>query len=196
MENAFLKKFFSKIFGFWQDVDEREQSHKMDTRRKTIPGFDHYTIDTFGAVRNAEGRVLTIQMNQQGTVYVSLYRGNGKYSTRAISKLVAEAFIRKPHPSFDTPINLNGDRTDNQVLNLAWRPRWFAFRYHRQFENPINQPPVMDVRTNIVFPSPHEAAMQFGLIAAEIYTQAWNYSSRAETRETVWPTRQQFCVLT
>jgi len=148
-----------------------------------IPEFPTYAISTHGRVRNTETyRSLKTSINARGIVKVGLMFG-GVQHTRSVAVLVAEAFVPGRSEMMDTPVHIDGDPHNNRRDNLIWRPRWFAFRYHRQFENPINQPPVMDVRTNIVFPSPHEAAMQFGLIAAEIYTQAWNYSSRAETRE-------------
>lgn len=52
---------------------------------------------------------------------------------RSVPKLVARAFVERQYETFDTPINLNGDRMDCRQENLAWRPRWFAINYHKQF---------------------------------------------------------------
>ena len=69
-------------------------------------------------------------------VFVGLFRDQEQYK-RSVALLVAKAFLKQPSEFFDTPINLNGDRLDNQVINLMWRPRWFAIKYNRQFREPI-----------------------------------------------------------
>lgn len=105
----------------------------MKEEWREIPGFPKYLVSNFGQVYNMQRQLIkTPGSNQQGIATISLSRDNVSYS-RAICVMVAEAFLEKPDPSFNTPINLDGDRRNNRIDNLAWRPRPFAILYHRQF---------------------------------------------------------------
>lgn len=100
--------------------------------------FPDYLVSTHGRVLNHHtDRVKVSSLNQQGIPNVNLVQ-NGLQNRRSVSLLVANAFLpRDPRPDFDTPINLDGDRQNNHISNLAWRPRWFAQRYHTQYKRPI-----------------------------------------------------------
>lgn len=99
-----------------------------------ILDFPGYSVSTSGHVRNDNtGRILETNQNQYGVLCVGMMRDGVQYH-RSVPKLVARAFVERQYGTFDTPINLNGDRTDCRAKNLAWRPRWFAISYHRQFE--------------------------------------------------------------
>ena len=76
---------------------------------------------------------MALNMNQYGVVFVGLFnRGQHK---KGVARLVAQAFIERNFPAYNTPINIDGDRWNNSVNNLAWRPRWFAVKYNRQFSH-------------------------------------------------------------
>jgi len=153
-----------------------------------IEEFPGYSVSYFGSVRNDDtGRSMALTKNQHGIVQVGLMR-NGVQYKRGVALLVAKAFLPPPISSvFNTPINLDGDRSNNHIENLMWRPRWFAIFYHRQFYNGKRgfREPVIDVKTNEWFPNSWEAAIKYGLLDREIMIATLN-------RTYVWPTYQEF----
>jgi|SRR5689334_7396448 len=162
----------------------------METWRP-IKDFPGYSISDLARVRNDNtGVMLTINQNNFGIHQVSLYRRRERYN-RSLTVLVAKTFL-DPHPleTFDTPIQLNGDRGDNSIENLMWRPRWFAVDYHRQFHRPHSSiiDPVIDLDTREQFPSSWIAATTFGLIDRELVKSILNHNW-------VWPTYQYFRIV-
>lgn len=155
-----------------------------------IPEFPDYSVSTEGEIRNNETeRVLRPTANQSGLAQVGLMKDGRQYK-RGVALIVAKAFIEQPNDRFNTPINLNGDRMDNRVDNLEWRPRWFAVKYHQQFHNDLRgfDRPIEDVATGEQFETSWEAATKYGLIDREILMATLN-------RTHVWPTYQKFRVL-
>jgi hypothetical protein len=153
-----------------------------------VEGFPGYSVNPLGEVqKDSTGRVLHTRLNQYGVPYVGLMR-NWKQCIRSLPKLVATAFIPIPNDVFDTPINLDGDRTNCRVDNLMWRPRWYAVYYVNQFkeryDNPINTG-VRDVETGEEFPDSLAAACRFGLLERDLVLSILNHTL-------VWPTFQQF----
>ena len=155
-----------------------------------VPDFPGYLVSSFGYVRRENSRQdLTVHINNTGTAYVSLWK-RGKGHTRSLALLVANAFLDPdPNELFDTPINLNGDRLDNRVENLMWRPNWFARKYSSQFSIPwkVFNRPILLLDTAEVFPNSWTAAMTYGLINVEIVMALVN-------ADQVWPTRQIYRV--
>lgn len=150
-----------------------------------IQGFSGYSVNRFGdVIHDAFGRLLTPHANQTESVYVSLMR-DGKQHQRALSRIVAKAFLESAVPIFDTPINLDGDRWNCAADNLMWRPRWFAIQYHHQFKERYNNPidtPVKARDENEVFSDSFAAAIRYGLLERDVVlsvfqnTYAWpNY---------------------
>lgn len=159
---------------------------------RQIPEFPNYSVGDEGHVRNdATGRFLAKLVNQYGVVNVGLCRNGNQYK-RSLPLLVAKAFIPKlaQHSEFDTPINLDGDRLNNRVTNLMWRPYWFAVKYAQQFHNGERgfDVPIEDVMTGEQFKTSWEAAIKYGLLDREILIATLN-------RTYVWPTYQKFRVL-
>jgi len=158
-------------------------------RWKEIEEFPGYSVSHQGYIRNDHtGRIMAMTRNQQGIVQVGLSREGEQYK-RSVTLLVAHAFLDPPsNPNFDTPINLDGDRMNNNVDNLMWRPRWFAIRYHQQFKDPVHQGfmvPIVNLADGIVYPNAISASVEFGLLAKDI-TQA------IVNRTYVFPTYQEF----
>lgn len=155
---------------------------------REIPAFENYSISNQGYVRaEKSGRILQMTQNQFGVLAVGMVRGGLQYH-RSVPLLVANAFIPRKFEAYDTPINLNGDRLDNRVENLVWRPRWFAIRYNQQFRNPYMFPvldPVRDVKTGEVSENTFEAAMRYGLLESDLVLSILNQT-------VVWPTYQRF----
>ena len=158
---------------------------------KEIEGFENYSVSNYGGIRsNWSERILSIYENQSGLVQVGLMR-NGKQYHRSVPLLVAKTFIKQPSGPFDTPINLDGDRYNNHVNNLIWRPRWFAVKYNQQFQytyvNHI-QAPIEDIKTGEVTENSLECAKRYGLLEQEIVLAILNNIY-------VWPTYQKFRIV-
>lgn len=154
-----------------------------------IEGFPGYSVSNQGSVRNDQtGKVMALTVNQQGIVMVGMVRDKEQYK-RSVTLLVARTFLDDPvNPNFDTPINLDGDRLNNHVDNLMWRPRWFAVRYHQQFHDVSRQGftvPVVNTADGIVYPNAMAAAVEFGLLANDLTRSIVN-------RTYVFPTYQTF----
>jgi hypothetical protein len=163
-----------------------------------IEEFPGYSVNTLGEVWNdSTRRKLQVRVNQYGVPYVGLMR-NWRQCIRSLPRLVATAFIPVPgpldtfgRPVFDTPINLNGDRTDCRAHNLLWRPRRYAILYANQFtdryENPINAP-IRDIETDDEWPDSLSTAIGNGLLEREVVLSILNLTY-------AWPTNQQFEVV-
>lgn len=157
---------------------------------RKIPGFDNYSVSDEGDIRNDDTqRILQQAANQQDIATVGLMHDGIQYR-RSVARLVAEAFLEDPgNANFDTPIHLNGDRSNCSAVNLRWRPRWFAVRYHQQFHDDHEGfvVPIQDIDTGEVYENSWEACLQHGLIERELV--------QAMLRRThVFPTFQEFRV--
>jgi len=154
----------------------------------SIEDFPGYSVSDHGRVRTDKtGRILRLSENQFGVVQAGMWR-DGKQWHRSVPLLVAKNFIPQPTGPFDTPINLDGDRHNNHVSNLAWRPRWFAVKYNRQFRDSYQNSimaPVVDLKTGEVSNNSFEAAKRYGLLEQDLVLSILN-------RTYVWPTYQEF----
>lgn len=156
-----------------------------------IPDFPDYSVSDEGWVRNDDtGRILVITLNSHGVAQVGLMRHGQQYK-RGVARLVATAHLDPSAiDTFDTPINLDGDRTNNNVYNLMWRPRWFAVKYHRQFrsdQHPAIPEPLQERKTGYRYTDSWDAATKHGLLDLEIMLAVMN-------RTYVWPTYQEFFI--
>ena len=156
-----------------------------------IEHFPEYSVSNYGSIRSDKsGRILQLNLNQYGLLQVGLMH-DGEQKHRSVTLLVAKAFLPQPSGPFDTPINLNGNRLDNFVGNLAWRPRWFAVKYNRQFRHPYTDPiplPIIDLKTGEVSENSLECAKRYGLLEEDLVYSINN-------RTYVWPTYQEFGVV-
>lgn len=160
---------------------------KMKPKSLQIRGFPGYSINEWGQVTFERlGREVQPAVNQFGQVYVMLYR-SGQQNARGLALLVASHFLPKENEAFDSVINLDGDRFNCAVDNLAWRPRWFALKYHRQFKipSPHVPDPIKATNDEMVFPNSTLAAMHYGLLEFDI-VQSVHF------KYPVWPTYQVF----
>jgi hypothetical protein len=153
-----------------------------------VKNFPGYSVNPLGQVRkDSTGRFLHTRLNQYGVPYVGLMR-EWRQCIRSLPLLVATAFLPSPSEIFDTPINIDGDRTNCSVDNLMWRPRWYAVYYVNQFkeryENYIDVP-VKAIETEEIFPDSLSAACRYGLLEREVVLSVLN-------RTPTWPTYQMF----
>jgi hypothetical protein len=157
----------------------------------TIDFFSDYDVSDHGRIRtNKTGRILRMNVNQYGLVQVGLMH-DGVQRHRSVPLLVAKAFLPQPAGPYDTPINLDGDRYNNHVSNLLWRPRWFAIRYNQQFRYPFEnriEYPVVDLKTGEISENSLECAKRYGLLEKDLVLSIMN-------RTYVWPTYQEFGIL-
>lgn len=163
----------------------------MNERWKNVKSFPGYKISNFGEIRNEKsGRILLLSQNQYGVQQVGMMRDGVQYH-RSVPLLVARAFIPRRFPAFDTPINLDGDRTNNEVDNLVWRPRWFATKYNQQFREPyvyrINDP-IENIKTGDISENSLECAKTYGFLEEDLVLSILN-------RTYVWPTYQEFQIV-
>jgi hypothetical protein len=163
----------------------------MTEEWRRIESFPNYAVSDTGIVRNDEtGQTMAMLVNQSGVVNVGLTKNKVQYK-RSVALLVALAFIKTARSlEFNTPINLDGDRFNNGVPNLLWRPRWFAVQYAQQFKTgPIGfDVPIEDMASKQQYKTSFEAATIHGLLEVDIVL--------AVTSKTwVWPTYQKFVLL-
>lgn len=158
----------------------------MREQWKPIIGFPNYSISSEGRVRNdARGKPVRSSLTKQGAVKVGLSGRNGQ-QTRSVKLLVADAFVKGYTEIYNTPIHLDGDQSNNSASNLAWRPRWFAIKYARQFETIdtyLGVGPVMVRKTGVVYSDIVEAATTHGVLFFEVQMSLVN-------KITVFPTYQ------
>jgi hypothetical protein len=156
-----------------------------------IEHFSKYSVSDLGRVRsNKSERILRLNQNQNGTVYVGLLRDGIQYH-RSVPLLVAKAFLAVLSPIFDTPINRDGDRANNAAMNLLWRPRWFAIKYHQQFRYPYLYRidlPLQDMKTGEISENSFECSKTYGILESDIIQSIFN-------RTFVWPTYQEFRII-
>lgn len=160
-----------------------DPDHEKWEEWKPIEKFKLYEVSSHGRIRNiGTERILELNVNQYGVQFVGLMR-DGVQFHRGVALLVARAFIPLPYSTFDTPINLNGDREDNRVENLAWRPRWFAIKYNQQFLNRYDfgfPNRVRNEKTGQIYENSWECAIANGLLERDLVMSIFN-------RTYVWP---------
>lgn len=88
---------------------------------KTIDDFSNYEISSYGSVRNkTTGKVSKLTSTDRSGFYrKKLISDEGKSLTRAIHKLVAEAFLDNPH-DHRYVIPMDGNKLNVRVENLKW----------------------------------------------------------------------------
>jgi hypothetical protein len=163
----------------------------MHERWREIDLFPGYSVSDHGRIRSDRWtKLLSLNVNQYGLLQVGLMR-DGIQHHRSVPLLVAKAFLPAIPGPFDTPINLDGDRLNNHVDNLMWRPRWFAIKYNQQFRYPFDNPitsRIVDLKTGEVSDNSFDCSMKYGLLEKDLVLSILN-------RTYVWPTYQEFSVL-
>lgn len=173
-------------------------------QERWLPIHDHpeYLVSTRGRVYNSRvDAMMSESRTLQGDLKVTLSTG-GDRSTRSVRVLVAEAFVPKPitGPGFhksaipDTVIVLDNNQDNVASYNLAWRPRWFAHKYTRQFrqEHPEDYYiyPIMNTVTKATYPSIVDAATKEGLLFNDVYKSITSGLSVYPTNSTFIYTRR------
>lgn len=142
---------------------------------KIIPEFPNYQISNKGRVYNLRfDHLMRTSYTPFGHMKITLKAsGSNVRFTRSVAQLVAEAFVDRPNILCDQVMILDGDFSNVVAENLAWRPRWFVWKYTRQLKE--RQPiyyqnlPVCNVRTGTVYNSVVEAGITEGLLFRDIW---------------------------
>lgn len=162
----------------------------MQEEWRPIPGFPKYEVSDQGRVRSVKtDHILKPSKNQQGHLKLNLSRDDNKVYTRNLNHLVARSYLDDPPRSdFISVIHLDGDKENCRAANLVWRPRYFAIKYHQQFDAKhfkTTKMAIRDIKTGEVYKSVQEAVVRHGLLFNDILISAHN-------RTYVWPTYQEF----
>lgn len=148
---------------------------------RTIPGFPDYSIFDDGRVyNNLTGREVLTSPNNSNVLRVSLTAPDGSRTNRAVALLVARAFLPGPVEPEDTPIHKDGNHRNARADNLAWRPRWYAIMYHRQFGRDLPtriHGTLLNKDTRETFSSSLEASVYYGVLEKDIISNV--YGARA-----------------
>jgi hypothetical protein len=160
----------------------------------TIEEFPNYLVSSHGRVRNEHlNREVAITVNQRGVAQVGLGYGDNRFTRRGVAKLVATAHLEPSTiRNCRAVINIDGNRLNNHVANLAWRPHWFAQKYHAQFKdqpykNRINTT-IENIKTGEQFPDSWSACLRYGLLEHELVMSIFN-------RTYSWPTFHEFRII-
>ena len=98
---------------------------------KKIQDFEDYEVSDKGEIRNSEGLILSQRLNRDGYPRVNL-NSKGKYKTVEIQRVVAQAFLGDIYKKQFH--HKNGDRTDNNVMNLQIVSKREHRLLHREME--------------------------------------------------------------
>jgi len=157
-----------------------------------IIDFSRYEISNRGDVRDTKtNRRMVRSLIQNGIPTVGLVQDDKRVRRRSIPVLVAQHYLPNEIGwPFDTPIQLDGDRSNCNVENLLWRPRWFALQYHREkkMDEILPYVKVRRIDTGDLFESVREASMFFGYLESSIVRSI-------DFNETVWPDHVLFEVV-
>ena len=149
----------------------------MDKEWVAVDGFPNYSINAYGDVINESTKRL-VQPNRttRGALKVGLFHG-GRQHTRSVKVLVATAFVDGMSEEFNTPIQLDNNQDNVQADNLAWRPRWFAWKYTRQFldcEYWRQEALYLHLRSGVFYRSIYEVGVTYGVLFRDVRNHIWD----------------------
>lgn len=102
----------------WKDIEGYEGLYQVNNTGKVI---------SLNYKRTGEVRELKPMVDKYGYLYVNLSK-NGKYKSKKIHRLVAEAFI--PNPNNLPEVNHRNEiKTDNRVENIEYCDRSYNINY-------------------------------------------------------------------
>jgi hypothetical protein len=152
-----------------------------EERWRTIHEFPRYEISNKGNVYNTwNRRLMRTSSTTFGHVKITLTDYDGCRYTRSVALLVAQMFVAPPNYLSDYLMVLDGDLSHVESDNLAWRPRWFAWKYTRQLKT--QQPThyqnlaVLNLDTGMEYDSIIDAGMTEGLLFENIWESTYTGS--------------------
>lgn len=150
---------------------------------KPISEFPTYQISNLGNIYNTRERLMMrTSRTPFGHVKITLKSEHShERFTRSVPVLVAEAFVEAPNELCDQVIILDGDLENVAADNLAWRPRWYAWKYTRQLK--VKQPIyyhnliVHNLTTDFYYDSIIDAGVSEGLLFDDIWRSTYTLDS-------------------
>jgi hypothetical protein len=147
-------------------------------RWRTIHEFPRYEISNRGNIFNTfTRRMMRTSHSTFGHIKITLTDYDGIRHTRSVALIVAQMFVAPPNFMSDYLMILDGDLSNVDADNLAWRPRWFAWKYTRQLRTP--QPmhyqnlAVRNIDTEIEYDSIIDAGINEGLLFNDIWQSTY-----------------------
>lgn len=125
----------------WRPVVGFEQSHEISNLgrvrglRRTVRRYD-------GFHKRVAPKILTMWIADSGYPMVALCRKNITHF-RYVHRLLAEAFIPKPNPSFNQIDHINRNRSDNRISNIRWADN--ALNTYNQHQRPKGNNPARGI---------------------------------------------------
>lgn len=154
---------------------------------RQIVEFPDYSVSEAGHIRNdTTGLVMQLTPNTRGIPIVGLVKRGVQYK-RSVPVLVADAYIVTSRtPNYNTPIHLDGDKNNCRATNLAWRPRWFALEYGRQFLlGPLGFAcEIQEIKSGEIFATSWDAAVKYGLLERDIVFSVMRHTYVVPTYQT------------
>lgn len=143
----------------------------------SVGDFPNYVVSSHGRVMNETTRkFIEPSRTTQGAMKVGLFSGNTKY-TRSLKVLVATAFVDGMSEEFNTPIQLDGNPDNVRADNLVWRPRWFAWKYTRQFVNCDeyhDDKLYLHLRSGVFYTSIYDVGVTYGVLFRDVKRHIWD----------------------
>lgn len=141
-----------------------------------VDEFQNYIVSTYGRVINSTtGRLVKPNYTTQGALKIALAKDGQRY-TRSLKVLVATAFVNGESATFDTPIQLDGNQDNVRADNLMWRPRWFAWKYTRQFtdcDKYRDDNLYLHLRSGVFYKSMYEVGVTYGVLFKDVQRHIW-----------------------
>lgn len=108
---------------------------------KDVAGYEGlYQVSNNGRIRNAKGLIMSQKPSKDGYVRILLFK-KGKYKAEYIHILVAKEFVEKPSAENLEVNHIDGDKANNNYLNLEWVTKsqntLHAIQNNLRFVNPI-----------------------------------------------------------
>ena len=102
----------------WRDVIGFE-GHYQVSNKGNVRSMDRYVgYKIKGKIRIAKSAIKIPHINRGGYYQVNLFK-DGKYKTKVVHRMVAEAFIENIGEK-DQVNHIDGNKTNNNVENLEW----------------------------------------------------------------------------
>lgn len=167
---------------------------KIPEEWRVLDEFPKYEISNLGRIaRSRDDFIVAPSKTQHGDLKVRLYLDQYETRTRLLKVLVAETFVPRLDDIFDTPILIDGNPENVIAANITWRPRWYAWKYTRQFTEPqpeeYKRGPIVELDDDGRIINIYDDIIEAGITHGLLFELIWK---NIHQQEQVFPTGQQF----